>query len=63
MDALTALINNTYRVEFLEGLDVLGNHFQQCIALAKQVKASHLVRPENFPVENLVEYVLNDLFP
>jgi hypothetical protein len=43
--AVPLLRNNTYRYQFISGLEITGQHFQDCTSIAKTVPAHFLFRP------------------
>lgn len=59
-----ALLANTYRVRFLEGLGGKKNHFRQLTGLAPHVRMFRLSRPEQgFRVDELADLVFEALGP
>jgi hypothetical protein len=40
------LRNNTYRFQFISGLDLTERHFENCISIARSVPAHYLDRPQ-----------------
>jgi hypothetical protein len=58
MSRIEPLINNTYRVRFLEGLGGKQAHFRQCSNLADHARVIKLVRPrKGFRLEELMDLV------
>jgi hypothetical protein len=63
VEKISALIANTYRPQFLEGLDVKTTHFRQCAAAAQHGRVSLLTRPkEPFRLRELVMFLEKDFF-
>jgi hypothetical protein len=61
MEKLTAIINNTYRVQFIEGLGRKESHFEQCVAVAKHVAVKRVTRPdEPFLLDELADLLEKD---
>ena len=46
-EAVPLLRNNTYRFQFISGLDLTGKHFRDCISIANSVPAHFLDRPRS----------------
>ena len=60
-EKLSAIINNTYRVQFLEGLGRKASHFEQCVAVAKHVPVKRVTRPsELFLLNELADLLEKD---
>ena len=61
VEKLRAIMNNTYRMCFLDGLDKKAFHFTQCTAVAECVMIHHVTRPcEPFRLDELVELLVGD---
>ncbi|MDY7031661.1 MAG: hypothetical protein SVY10_07100 [Thermodesulfobacteriota bacterium] len=61
-EKLSAIINNTYRINFLDGIDRKMLHFKQCVAVAKCAMMIQVTRPhEPFLLNELVELLEDDL--
>lgn len=57
-----ALRANTYRFRFLRGMEMGPRHFQQCQALAANVRIAQVFRPRlGFDVDGLADLILADL--
>jgi len=55
-EKIDPLIDNTYRLRFLEGLGGKKDHFRQCAAVATKVAVYRTVRPNNgFLLKELME--------
>jgi hypothetical protein len=62
MDRFTALKNNTYRRQFIEGLGIMKEHFNQCMFLANKVPVMQIIRPRQpFRLNELIRLVKKDL--
>ncbi len=62
MEKFNPLKNNTYRINYLDGMGLKPNHLKQCAELANRVNLTRITRPQhNFQVEKLVEMIENDL--
>lgn len=56
------LIDNTYRVRFLNGIGGKSAHFQQCAKIAQQTQIKTLNRPKHpFLLDELVDFLEEDL--
>lgn len=66
IEKLTAIMNNTYRVELINGLGLRTVHFQKCVKLVKSTQVFCLSRPENAaslePLVNILEQNFAELF-
>jgi hypothetical protein len=61
VEKLTAIINNTYRLGFIEGLGIKASHFEQCVAVAKQTPLTRVTRPaETFLLNELAQLLEDD---
>jgi hypothetical protein len=61
VEKLTAIINNTYRLFFIEGLGVKASHFKQCVAVAKQTPLTRVTRPaQAFLLDELAQLLEED---
>ncbi|MBW1829606.1 MAG: hypothetical protein JRI74_09320 [Deltaproteobacteria bacterium] len=47
IEKIMAIINNTYRAQFLDGLNRKKSHFKQCVAVAKHVPVIRVNRPND----------------
>lgn len=62
MNKFIALRDNTYRMEYLDGLGLKAEHLQQCSKLAAKIHMSRISRPEHgFKLDQLVDFILADL--
>jgi hypothetical protein len=62
MEKLKVLIENTYRVRFLQGLGQKEAHFKRCTALAGRVEIHRILRPEGrFVLDELVARLEKEL--
>lgn len=62
VDKLAVLMNHTYRSWLIDGLNIKPVHFQQCVAVARQVAVSRLTRPEGvFSLDEQVRLLEQDL--
>ena len=60
-EKLTAIINNTYRLGFIEGLGVKVSHFKQCVAVARHTPLTRVTRPaEAFLLDELAQLLEED---
>ncbi|MBT4286465.1 MAG: hypothetical protein HOD92_03950 [Deltaproteobacteria bacterium] len=63
MEKIEALIDNTYRVEYLNKLGMKEKHFQQCASIAKNTPVFKVTRPKKlFLLEELMDLVQKRLF-
>ena len=62
MEKLTAIINNTYRLGFIDGLGIRVSHFEQCVAVAKQTPLTRVTRPEEAFLLNELAQLLEEDF-
>lgn len=66
MDKLAVLMSHTYRSWLTDGLGFKAQHFIQCVAIARQVAVSRLIRPEGvYSLEEqvrIIQYDLSQLF-
>lgn len=61
VDKLAVLINNTYRLELIDGLGLKTAHFKHFAAVASQIAISRLIRPDGvFPLEEQIRLVEED---
>lgn len=61
MEKLMAIINNTYRLFFIDGLCMKATHFKQCVEVAKNAVVSRVTRPrEPFLLDELAELIEED---
>jgi hypothetical protein len=61
LQKVEALIANTYRQHFLQGLGVRPHHFLQLAQIARQVRLCRVVRPMNgFQIDELVRRLADD---
>jgi hypothetical protein len=57
-EKVNALVDNTYRLNFLKGLDGKTGHFHQCVRLGSTVRVHKVVRPSHgFLLNELAEAV------
>lgn len=62
VDKFNALKNNTYRVNFIRGFDLMQQHFMLCTKLSGQVIAKSLIRGRNHGTPRLLmEFVQQDM--
>lgn len=62
MNKFIALAENTYRMEYLDGLGLKADHLQQCSKLAAKVHLACISRPERgFELTKLMNFILADL--
>jgi hypothetical protein len=56
------LHNNTYRVRFLQGMALKGEHLQLCGRLAGKIRLARITRPQKgFELEALMDRILADI--
>jgi hypothetical protein len=56
------LQNNTYRLRYLEGMDLKANHLQLCGKLASTIRLARMTRPSgHFELEGLIDRLLADI--
>jgi len=56
------LRTNSYRFNFLQGMDLAPRHLQQCAALAAKVRVAEISRPRaGFDIEGLADLLLADV--
>jgi hypothetical protein len=61
VEKLAAIINNTYRLGFIEGLGIKVSHFKQCVAVAKHTPLTRVTRPaETFLLNELAQLLEED---
>jgi hypothetical protein len=61
-EKMARLIENTYRVRHLRGLDVHAQHLDACGQLANRVRVTHITRPSGgFELDRLVAMIEADL--
>ena len=61
-ETIQALVNNTYRVEYLQGMGALAGHFRQCAALAARVPMHRLIRPMgSFELDALADLIEHEM--
>jgi len=61
MEKLMAIINNTYRLFFIDDLSIKATHFKQCVEVAKHAVVSRVTRPhEPFLLDELVNLLEAD---
>ena len=61
IEKLMAIINNTYRLFFIDGLCIKATHFKQCVEVAKNAVVSRVTRPcEPFLLDELAENVMRN---
>jgi len=62
IDKFDPIKNNTYRMQYLEGLGLKGHHLQRAGQLANRIKVTRIVRPDaDFQLDRLVDVILEDL--
>jgi hypothetical protein len=62
MEKFLPLKNNTYRVRFLEGMELKSQHLGMCGKLAGQIKLARITRPKKgFVADKMVDAILNDI--
>ena len=62
MDKFEPIKNNTYRLQYLEGLGLKAQHLQRAGQLAGQIDVTRITRPEHdFQLDQLVDVILKDL--
>ena len=58
---ISAILSNTYRPHFLNGLGGKARHFKQCLVVATHAKVSRVTRPsDKFLLDELVELLEKD---
>lgn len=56
------LFNNTYRVEFLEGMSLGPAHIRLCGQLAGRIRMARITRPDTeFDIDTLINHILQDI--
>ncbi len=59
---IQALINNTYRINFLSGTESRETHLKQCGKISKKVKMYGMIRPRNtFVVDRMMEIIESEM--
>ena len=62
MDRFQPLHNNTYRVRFLQGMALKGEHLKLCGQLAGRVRLARITRPmHGFDLDALMDRILTDV--
>lgn len=62
MKAFEALLQNSYRMFFLEGLGLMPAHFRHCSDLANRISVVHISRPEEgFQLDELINVIIADM--
>lgn len=62
MQRFQPLHNNTYRVRFLQGMALKGEHLQLCGRLAGRIRLTQVTRPQKgFELESLMDRILADI--
>lgn len=62
MQRFQPLHNNTYRVRFLQGMALKGEHLQLCGRLAGKVRLARITRPQQgFELDALIDRILTDV--
>lgn len=62
MQRFQPLHDNTYRVRFLDGMALKGNHLQLCGRLAGRIHLARVTRPEQgFELDSLIDRILADI--
>jgi hypothetical protein len=62
MQRFQPLHNNTYRVRFLNGMALKGEHLQLCGRLAGNIRLVRITRPQQgFELDGLIERILADI--
>ena len=56
------LLDNTYRMVFLQGMALKAEHLQLCGKLAGQIRLARITRPEQgFELDTLIDRILSDI--
>jgi hypothetical protein len=62
MDKFEPLKENTYRYEFVNGLQISGQHFQSITKLANSAKMFYVIRPSSpLAIEELTDVVIDKI--
>lgn len=62
MKKFSELACNTYRLSYMQGMQLASNHLQQCAKLAKQSRVISVSRPsDGFLLDELVDKILQDV--
>jgi len=62
MEKFDPIKNNTYRMQYLEGLGLNGHHLQRAGQLSRQINVTRIIRPDTgFQLDKLVDVLLDDL--
>lgn len=62
MDRFRPLRNHTYRVRYLEGMDLGAEHLRLCAKLAERIRLARLTRPgEGFHLEPMIDRILDHI--
>jgi len=62
MDKFDPIKNNTYRMQYLEGLGLKAQHLQRSGQLASQINVTRITRPDHdFQLDKLIDILINDL--
>ncbi len=62
MDRFARLHDNTYRVNFLQGMELMPEHLQLCSRLSRHIRLVKITRPSlGFGLETLMDRILTDV--